>query len=66
MNETDFKISLYKLSRAGLIKEIVGTYVSYTGGHYLITPAFKRLMNFIKYSKEPIFNYKVEQELDKQ
>jgi hypothetical protein len=62
MNETDFKIALHKLSRAGLIKEVVGTYVSYTGEHYLITPAFKRLMNFIRYSKEPIFNYKVQQQ----
>jgi hypothetical protein len=26
MQDTDFKIALYKLSRAGLIKEIVGTY----------------------------------------
>ena len=65
MDETDFKIALYKLSRAGLIKEIVGTYVSYTGGHYLITPAFRRLMDFIKYSKEPVFKYNVEQQLEK-
>jgi len=65
MNETDFKIALHKLSRAGLIKEIVGTYVSYTGGHYLITPAFRRLMDFIRYSKEPVFNYNVEQQLKK-
>jgi hypothetical protein len=59
MNETDFKIALYKLSRAGLIKEIVGTYVGYTGGHYIITPAFKILMDLIKYSNEPTFNYKI-------
>jgi hypothetical protein len=65
IDEVDFKIALYKLSRAGLIKEIVGTYVSYTGGHYLITPAFKKLMDFIKYSKEPIFNYKIRQQSEK-
>jgi hypothetical protein len=59
MDETDFRISLYKLSRVGLIKEIVGSYADYAGGYYLITPAFKRLMEFIKYSKEPVFYYKI-------
>ena len=65
MSETDFKIGLHKLSRAGLINEVVGTYVGYSGGHYLITSAFKRFMNFIRYSKEPVFNYNVEQQLKK-
>ena len=58
LSEDNFKISLYKLSRAGLVKEIVGAYVSYSGGLYLITPAFQKLMHFIRYSNEPIFYHK--------
>jgi hypothetical protein len=58
--ETDFNIALYKLSRAGLIKEIVGMYLGYKGGLYLITPAFKGLMDFISYTNEPLFTYKIQ------
>jgi hypothetical protein len=63
LDETDFQIALSKLSRAGLIKEIVGMYIEYTGGLYLITPAFKRLMKFIGTNmNEPLFNYEIEKE----
>jgi hypothetical protein len=61
LNEADLNIALAKLSRAGLIKEIVGMYLNYTGGLYLITPAFKKLMYFIRFSSEPTFNYKIQQ-----
>lgn len=47
ITEQEFTISLLKLARAGLIKEIVGTYSNYTGGLYLITPLFQNLMRFI-------------------
>ncbi len=57
LSETDFSIALTKLSRAGLIKETLGTYVGYGGGLYLITPAFKRLMKLIQYFNEPLFSY---------
>jgi hypothetical protein len=57
--EADFNISLIKLTRAGLVKEIVGPYVNYTGWHYLVTPAYRRLMKLIQYANEPIFNHKI-------
>jgi hypothetical protein len=47
-----------KLERAGLLKGIVGMYHGYTGGLYLITPAFKRLMKLIQYANEPTFNFR--------
>jgi hypothetical protein len=60
LNEVDFNIALGKLVRVGLIKETVGPYVGYTGGLYLITPTFKRLMNFIQLGTGmPLFNYHV-------
>jgi hypothetical protein len=46
LDEAEFIISLSKLAKAGLIKEIVGMYVSYHAGHYLITPAFKKTYEF--------------------
>ena len=58
LNEIDFGIALGKLARTGLIKEIVGMYMGYKGGLYLITPTFKKLMNFIKLGTyTPLFNY---------
>jgi hypothetical protein len=61
LDEVDFKIALHKLSAAGLIKEIVGMYANYTGGLYLITSTFQRLMNFIRLSaNDPLFNYKIQ------
>lgn len=63
LDEIDFEIALGKLSRAGLIKEIVGMYIEYKGGLYLITPAFKRLMKFIRANvNEPLFNYEIEKD----
>lgn len=59
LSEMDFNISLIKLARAGLIKEIVGTYTGYAGDVYRITPAFKRLMKLVQYVNEPTFNYKI-------
>ena len=53
----DFRLSLTKLSNAGLIKEIVGTYSSYLGGKFIITLAFQRLVKLISYSNKPIFNF---------
>ena len=59
LDEVNFNISLIKLSRVGLIKEIVGPYVGYAGWLYLITPAFIQLMKLIKNANEPTFNYKI-------
>jgi hypothetical protein len=62
LTEVEFRMSLSKLARSGLIKEIVGSYFDYIGGHYIITPTFKRLMNFIQLGTDtPLFNYYVSQ-----
>lgn len=56
ISEVDFDISLRKLERAGILKQLVGMYVGYSGGLYLITPAFERLMGFIRFhANEPLF-----------
>jgi hypothetical protein len=56
LNQTDFLLSLHKLSDANLINQIIGNYASYLGGKF-ITPTFQRLMSILSYSKEPLFNY---------
>jgi hypothetical protein len=48
LNDVDFKISLIKVSRCGLIHEIVGTILEYRGGVYTITPLLRRLMDIVK------------------
>jgi hypothetical protein len=64
LTEVEFRISLGKLARTSLIKEIIGTYVSYPGGIYVITPTFQRLMNFIQLgTATPLFNYYVSRTL---
>jgi hypothetical protein len=58
LDEIDFDISLRKLARTGLIKEIVGSYAGYTGGLYLVTRTFRKLMNFIQLGTDtPLFYY---------
>jgi hypothetical protein len=39
---------LVRLEKTGLIKELVGTYMGYRGGQYLINPLFKQFINFIE------------------
>lgn len=43
----DLQFHFKRLESAGLIREITGMYLGYTGGVYRITNAFKRLMEFI-------------------
>jgi hypothetical protein len=58
LTEVEFRISLGKLVRTNLIKEIVGPYVNYPGGAYLITPTFQKLMKFVQLGTDtPLFNY---------
>jgi hypothetical protein len=53
----DRRIALHKLSAAGLIKEVVGVYLSYTGGKYIMTPMFQKLINFIHLrANDPLFS----------
>jgi hypothetical protein len=43
-----FRISLLKLNRSGLIKEINGTYSGYMGSTYIITPIAMNLIRLVK------------------
>ena len=44
-NET--AVALLMLQRAGLVREIVGTFLSYSGGTFVITPIFRKLMVYL-------------------
>jgi hypothetical protein len=44
---SDFQTGCIMLQRAGLIREIAGAYVDYTGGVYVITPVFRALMDYV-------------------
>lgn len=57
LDESDFLLSLHKLSNAHLVEQVVGSYIGYMGDKYIITSTFQRLMSIISYSKEPIFIY---------
>ena len=37
-----------RLERNGLIKEVIGTYLGYYGGAYIITDTFRDLMSFLE------------------
>jgi hypothetical protein len=47
MGQSDFTLSVVKLVRTGLIRQVVGTYVSYIGDAYRITPVFRTLMRLL-------------------
>lgn len=47
----DLPFILTRLSKSGLIREITGVYVGYTGGVYVVTDVFRKLMRFIDYEK---------------
>ncbi|MPZ07307.1 MAG: hypothetical protein GEU26_12980 [Nitrososphaeraceae archaeon] len=59
LNDVEFRISLIKLARSGLIAEIMGVLLGYRGGVYTITPAFKKLMKLIAYANEPLFEHRL-------
>ncbi len=51
--DKDELISIFiRLERTGLIRELVGMYMGYMGGRYLINPLFKKFMTFIDEIKE--------------
>jgi DNA-binding ferritin-like protein (Dps family) len=43
----DLPFLLKRLERCGLIREITGTYLDYTGGVYAITDVFRKMMRYI-------------------
>lgn len=47
----DLDFYLKRIERTGLIKEIVGTILGYTGGVYQVTEGFKKMMVFINFEE---------------
>lgn len=47
----DLQFILLRLQRTGLIRELVGTYFDYTGGTYIITQVFRKLMHYLGESR---------------
>jgi hypothetical protein len=46
--DKDELVSIFvRLERTGLIKELVGSFLGYGGGQYLINPLFKKFIDFI-------------------
>jgi hypothetical protein len=43
----DLPFVLLRLQRSGLIREIIGTYMDYKGGVYIITESFRKLMRYL-------------------
>jgi hypothetical protein len=48
MNKSQFSLSVAKLVRAGLLRQVIGTYQSYIGDAYSITPAFRTLIKLVE------------------
>lgn len=44
----DLQFILLRLQRSGLMYEMVGTYAGYTGGTYIITQVFHKLMDYLE------------------
>ena len=51
LDEKDVIFLLKRLERTGLIREVTGFYLGYEGGKYVITEAFRKLMDYLE--KEP-------------
>jgi len=45
--EEDLPFILLRIQKSGLIHEITGSYLDYHGGVYILTPTFRKLMDFI-------------------
>lgn len=50
MRKEDIDFLLKRLERSGLIKEVVGMYLGYGGGIYIINNTFRKMMKFISES----------------
>jgi hypothetical protein len=48
MNNAEFDLSLNKLIRAGLIRQVVGSYIGYIGDAHRITHTFRTLMQLLE------------------
>jgi predicted transcriptional regulator len=48
MDKSQFGLSVAKLVRVGLLRQVIGTYQSYIGDAYSITPVFRTLMKLVE------------------
>jgi hypothetical protein len=48
LDDAQYGLSITKLSRAGLIRQVVGSYIGYTGDAYMITPVFRKMIDLIQ------------------
>lgn len=46
-NKDELVSMLVRLEKTGLIKELVGTFIGYGGGQYLINPIFRKFISFL-------------------
>jgi hypothetical protein len=48
LDDAQYGLAITKLSRAGLIRQVVGSYIEYTGDAYMITPVFRKMIELIQ------------------
>ena len=48
MDKAEFDLSLTKLVRAGLLRQVIGTYIGYIGDAYRITSSFRMMMKLLE------------------
>lgn len=48
LDDAQYGLAITKLSRAGLIRQVVGSYLGYTGGAYMIIPVFRKMIDLIQ------------------
>jgi len=53
VNEEDIEFVLLRLQRSGLLTELSGTYLGYSGGVYVINDTFRKMMHYIERSERP-------------
>ncbi len=54
LDDEDIEFIMKRIQRSGLISELVGANLSYSGGSYRINPTFERLVDYL--SKNPIYS----------
>jgi hypothetical protein len=48
LDKTEFDLALTKLVRAGLVRQVVRSYIGYAGDAYRITHTFRKMMDLVE------------------
>jgi hypothetical protein len=48
LDKAEFDLALTKLVRAGLVRQVVGSYIGYAGDAYRITHTFRKMMDLVE------------------